>query len=114
MLRRRESIYTILVRESHWYTQNWRRVGPQRTTGQLGERKNIFPQEIVTALPSRSVMCDGIDQSESHSLRAGRSGDRIPLGGREFPHPSKPNRGPTHPPIQWVSGLSRGGKAARA
>jgi len=27
--------------------------------------------------------------------------------GQEYP-PSRPALGPTHPPIQWVSGLSRG------
>ena len=43
------------------------------------------------------------------SLRVGLFGDRIP---RDFPHPPRPALGPTEPPIQWVSGLSRG-KAAR-
>jgi len=28
--------------------------------------------------------------------------------GRDFPHQSSPALGPTQPPIQWVSGLSRG------
>ena len=33
--------------------------------------------------------------------------------GRDFPHLSIPALGPTHPPIQWLPGLSRG-KAAGA
>ena len=38
----------------------------------------------------------------SDSLQLGRSGDQ------DFPHSSRPALGPTQPPIQRVSGLTRG------
>ena len=47
----------------------------------------------------------------THSLRAGRSGDRIPVGAR-FSTLVKTGLGPTQPPTQWAPGLFPGGKEA--
>jgi hypothetical protein len=56
------------------------------------------------------VQCDkkpGWRSRYSDSLRAGRSGDRIPVG-RDFRHLSIPAPGLTQLPVQWVPCLSRG------
>jgi hypothetical protein len=49
------------------------------------------------------------DSSVGIATRYGLDGPGIESRwGRDFPHPPRPARWPTQPPIQWVLGLSRG------
>ena len=49
-------------------------------------------------------------------LRDGRSGDQIPVGGRGFPHLSRPVLGPSQPPVSgyrvFPGGKERPGRGA--
>ena len=59
-----------------------------------------------------TLLCTTELSRYSDSLRAGRSGDRIPVGGgaRDSPHPFRPALGPTQPPIQMGTGSFLGVK----
>ena len=53
------------------------------------------------------------DSSVGIATRYGLNGPGIESrwgGGRDFPHPSRPALGPTHPPVQWVPEVKRPGR----
>jgi hypothetical protein len=54
-------------------------------------------------LPLTSIKHISLHTVEKDSIRAGRSGDRIPVR-REFQRPSRPALRPTQQPVRWVPG----------
>ena len=56
----------------------------------------------------------GLRSRYSDFLLAGWYAGRIPVGGRNFPPPSRPALGTTQPPVRWVPGLFPGSKEAEA
>ena len=61
---------------------------------------------IYNTTPKNNV---GRDSSVSIATRYGLDRPGIESRcGRDFPHPSRPVLRPTLPPVQWVTGVSRG------
>jgi len=64
-----------------------------------------------------SLQAVGVDRDSAVGIatRYELDGPRIEFRrGRHFPYPYRLTLRPTQPPVQWVSGLFTGGKAARA
>ena len=69
---------------------------------------------ITFSLACKNDLVGRVAQSV-HRLETGWTvRDRIPVGGGDFPHPSRPALGPTQPHVQWVPALFPGGKAVGA
>jgi hypothetical protein len=99
-------------KESYTHSQISAWIHPDRQKKSRSSGENVEkPTPMHTEKALNGVYPDAVYENcyFSDSLRAGRSGDRIPVWGRgDSPHLSRPALGSTHLPIPLVPGLSRG------
>jgi hypothetical protein len=77
----------------------------------LYKSENLIEYELLLKRPLNYFMylSGGRDSSVGIATHYGLDGPGIESRlGRDFPHPSRPARRPTQPPIQWVPGRSMG------
>ena len=78
------------------------------TAGTLTAAVKDLARYTLDLVGVQEVRC-GRDSAVGIATGYGLDGPGIEfLWGRDLLHPTRPALGPTQPPIQWVSGLSRG------
>ena len=72
----------------------------------LSQVKSIQIAEVI--LKTHELLMCGQGSSVGIATDYGLDDPRSNLGGDEIFRPTRPALGPTHPPVKWVPGLSRG------
>ena len=86
----------------------------QRITTAVASVDEDMLRCVWTELDYRIDICRGPGSSVGIATDYGLDGPGSNPGGDETFRPSRPTLGPTHPPVKWVQGLSRGLSAAGA
>ena len=84
---------------------------PVRESNHLAQPSAEGNVECSYSFTTPQTHAGGRDGSVGIATRYGLDGPGIESRWRgDFPHRSRPAQGPIQPPVQWVPGLSRGGK----